>query len=87
MAIEIVDFPMKHGDFPDSHVNVYQAGYPKLAGWFISDPNLKWMRTGGSPISGNVYISIYPNYIPIVPIISILLIPWVETVQPSPDPI
>ena len=24
MAIEIVDFPVKHGDFPVRYVNVYQ---------------------------------------------------------------
>ena len=28
MAIEIVSFPIKHGDFPVRYVNVYQAGYP-----------------------------------------------------------
>ena len=27
MTIEIVDFPMKHGDLNHSYVNVYQAGY------------------------------------------------------------
>ena len=28
MAIEIVSFPMKNGDFPVGNVNIYQAGYP-----------------------------------------------------------
>ena len=27
MAIEIVDLPIKNGDFPVRYVNVYQAGY------------------------------------------------------------
>ena len=28
MAIEIVDFPIKHGDFPVRYVNVYQRVVP-----------------------------------------------------------
>jgi predicted YcjX-like family ATPase len=28
MAIDIVSFPIKHGDFPISLLYVYQAGYP-----------------------------------------------------------
>ena len=29
--------------------------------WFIvENPNLKWMTTRGTPISGNIHISIYP---------------------------
>ena len=30
--VEIVDLPIKHGDFPISYVNVYQAGYLTIYG-------------------------------------------------------
>ena len=32
MAIEIVSFPIKNGDFPVRYVNVYQAGYGHFTG-------------------------------------------------------
>ena len=36
-------------------------GYPKFAGWLIEGKiPLKWMMTGGTPISGNLLISINP---------------------------
>ena len=32
-------------------------GESPIAGWFIvENPNLKWMRTGGTPISGNLHM-------------------------------
>ena len=41
-----------------SHGSFHKWGYPKFAGWFFSreNPNLKWMITGGTPISGNIHI-------------------------------
>ena len=38
MAIEIVDFPIKHGDFPVRKLLVYQAGYPKWWNPLQMDP-------------------------------------------------
>jgi hypothetical protein len=32
LKIEIVDLPIKDGDFPVRFLYVYQAGYPSLAG-------------------------------------------------------
>ena len=34
--VEIVDFPIKHGDFPVRYVTVYQAGYGKKGMEFFS---------------------------------------------------
>ena len=33
MAIEIVSFPIEHGDFPEFFVNVYQRVNPILVSW------------------------------------------------------
>jgi hypothetical protein len=40
MAIEIVDFPIKNGDFPSFFVTVYQEGIPILGhfNFFASIP-------------------------------------------------
>ena len=38
MAIEIVDFPIKHGDFPVRKLLVYQAGYPQMVESFANGP-------------------------------------------------
>ena len=43
-------FPARHGGTP-------------IAGWsIVENPNLKWLRTWGTPISGNLYIGIIMGY-------------------------
>ena len=36
----------------------HSHGGTRIAGWFIVEhPNLKWIMTGGTPISGNAHLS------------------------------
>ena len=43
----------------------HEWGIPKMDqnGWFVMEnPNLKWMMTGGSPISGNLDFDVQQEY-------------------------
>ena len=43
-------------------------GYPKQAKWmvyFMEHPKMKWMRTGGSPILGNLHMGVLKSWISI----------------------
>ena len=42
----------------NSHMGVSINGGPPIAGWFMENPNYKWMRTRGSPIRKLPYIEL-----------------------------
>jgi len=56
--MEIVDFPMKHGDFPVRYVNVYQAGYSMtIAGQVLGNPEHDPVGPVRAPRTGHIWRS------------------------------
>jgi hypothetical protein len=45
------------GEFHDQNYNIVMGGVSKNTWFRMENPHLKWMMTGGTPISGNYHIS------------------------------